>query len=211
MHSKERTRWACLARLDLAFTRYCNCQYCVVYIAITGGRGVTLHCAIVRAVTVWGGVPKQRVGAQRIVLIRAQRPRHKTLSYIGQDWTSRKSVMHIIFLTLLLSRFMCICIHTYICMHVCMYVSTHTHTRTHTHTHTHTHTYIYIYIYICIYIYIYVYRYIYTRIYIYLLINTQRTRCACLAKSGTQRVDWQRAKWSLYAYVYIYLSIYLSI
>jgi len=70
-------------RLGLAFTRYCNCQYCVVYIAITGGRGETLYCAIVRAVTVWGGVPKQRVGAQRIVLIRAQRPRHKTISCIG--------------------------------------------------------------------------------------------------------------------------------
>ena len=67
----------------LAFTRYCNCQYCVVYIAITGGRGETLYCAIVRAVTVWGGVPVQRVGAQRIVLIRAQRPRHKTISCIG--------------------------------------------------------------------------------------------------------------------------------
>jgi len=39
---------------------------------------------MVRAVTVWGGVPKQRVGAQRIVLIRAQRPRNKTISCIGQ-------------------------------------------------------------------------------------------------------------------------------
>ena len=68
---------------SLAFTRYCNCQYCVVYIAITGGRGEPLYCAIVRAVTVWGGVPIQRVGAQRIVLIRAQRPRHKTISCIG--------------------------------------------------------------------------------------------------------------------------------
>jgi len=56
----------------------------VVYIAITGSRGVTLYCAVVRAVTVWGGVPKQRVGAQRTVLIRAQRPRHKTISCTGQ-------------------------------------------------------------------------------------------------------------------------------
>jgi len=52
--------------------------------AITRGRRETLYCAIVRAVTVSGGVPKQRVGAQRIVLIRAQRPRHKTISCIGQ-------------------------------------------------------------------------------------------------------------------------------
>ena len=73
-----------IVRSYLAFPRYCNCQYCVVYIAITGGRGETLYCAMVRAVTVWGGVPKQRVGAQRIVLIRAQRPRHKTISCIGQ-------------------------------------------------------------------------------------------------------------------------------
>ena len=69
---------------NLAFTRYCNCQYCVVCIAITGGRGETLYCAIVRAMTGWGGVPKQRVGAQRIVLIRAQTPRNKTMSCIGQ-------------------------------------------------------------------------------------------------------------------------------
>jgi len=39
---------------------------------------------MVRAVTGWGGVPKQRVGAQRIVLIRALRPRHKIISCIGQ-------------------------------------------------------------------------------------------------------------------------------
>ena len=70
--------------VTLAFTRYCNCQYCVVYIAITGGRGGTLYCAIVRAVTVWSGVPKYRVGARIIVLICAQRPRHKTISCTGQ-------------------------------------------------------------------------------------------------------------------------------
>jgi len=80
---------------NLAFTRYCNCQYCVVCIAITGGTGgrrETLYCAIVRAVTVWGGVPKERVGAQRIVLIRAQRPRHKTISCISQMRTHSGSV-----------------------------------------------------------------------------------------------------------------------
>ena len=62
----------------------------MVYIAITGGRRETLYCAIVRAVTVWGGVPKQRVGAQRIVLIRAQRPRHKTISRISQALARKK-------------------------------------------------------------------------------------------------------------------------
>jgi len=48
---------------ELAFTRYCHRQYCAVYIAITGGRGETLYCAIVWAMTGWGGVPKQRIGA----------------------------------------------------------------------------------------------------------------------------------------------------
>jgi len=61
----------------LAFTRYCKCQYYVVYIAITGGRGETLYCAIVRAVTGRGGVSKHRVGAQRIVLIREKIPETK--------------------------------------------------------------------------------------------------------------------------------------
>jgi len=69
----------------LAFTRYCHCQYCVVCIAITGGRGETLCCAIVCAMTGWGGVPNQRVRTRRIVLIRAQRPRHKTISCLGQS------------------------------------------------------------------------------------------------------------------------------
>jgi len=31
-----------------------------------------------------GGVPKQRVGAQRMVLIRTQKPKNKTISCIGQ-------------------------------------------------------------------------------------------------------------------------------
>jgi len=67
----------------LAFTRYCHCQYCVVYIAITGGRGQTLLPNSVGD-DGWGGVPKQRVGAQRMVLIRAQEPINKTISCIGQ-------------------------------------------------------------------------------------------------------------------------------
>ena len=56
----------------------------MVYIAITGGRGKKLYCAIVWAIAGCGGVPKERVGAQRIVLIRAQEPRNKTISCIGQ-------------------------------------------------------------------------------------------------------------------------------
>jgi len=39
-----------------------------------GGRGGTLYWAIVWAMTGWGGVPKQRVGAQRIVSIRDKGP-----------------------------------------------------------------------------------------------------------------------------------------
>ena len=35
----------------LAFTRYCHGQYCVVYIATTGGRGETVNCAIEWAMT----------------------------------------------------------------------------------------------------------------------------------------------------------------
>jgi len=42
----------------------------VVHIEITGGRRETLYCVIVWAMTGWGGVPNQRVGAQRIILIR---------------------------------------------------------------------------------------------------------------------------------------------
>jgi len=53
---------------------YCN----------NGGRWEALYCAIVWAMTGCGGLPKQRVGAQRIVLIRAQKPRDKTMSCIGQ-------------------------------------------------------------------------------------------------------------------------------
>jgi len=68
----------------LAFTRYCHDQYCVVYIAITGGRGATLYWAILWTLGGEGGVPKQRVGAQRIVLICAQNPVNKTISCIGQ-------------------------------------------------------------------------------------------------------------------------------
>jgi len=71
----HRTQWG------LAFTRYCHCQYCVVCIAITGGRGQTLCCAIVCAMTGWGGVPNQRVRTRRIVLIRAQRPRQNNILY----------------------------------------------------------------------------------------------------------------------------------
>jgi len=51
---------------------------CVVYIAITGCRWETLCCAILWAMPGWGGVPKQRVGAQRMVLISSQTPRNKT-------------------------------------------------------------------------------------------------------------------------------------
>jgi len=71
-------------RATLAFTRYCHCQYCVVYIAIMGCRWETLYCAILWAMTGWDGVPKQRVGAQRMVLIRAQKPKNKTIPCIGQ-------------------------------------------------------------------------------------------------------------------------------
>jgi len=45
-----------------------------------GGSGVTLYCAIVWAMTGRRGVTEQRMWVQIIVLIRAQRPRHKTIS-----------------------------------------------------------------------------------------------------------------------------------
>jgi len=58
----------------------------MVYTALKGGRGETINCAIVCAMKGGSGVPKHRVGAQRIVLIRAQEPRNKTISCIGQAW-----------------------------------------------------------------------------------------------------------------------------
>jgi len=58
-----------------------------IYCNNGGSGGKTFYCAIVWAMTEWGGVPKQRVGAQRIVLIRAERPRNKTISCIGQTNT----------------------------------------------------------------------------------------------------------------------------
>ena len=73
----------------LAFTRYCYCQYCVVYIAIAGGRGGTLYCAIVWATTGGGRVSKEKVGGQAIALVRAKNPRNKTISCIGQSVRGR--------------------------------------------------------------------------------------------------------------------------
>jgi len=42
----------------------------VVYIVLAGCRWKTVDCAILWAMTGWGGVPQQRVGAQRMVPIR---------------------------------------------------------------------------------------------------------------------------------------------
>jgi len=43
----------------LVFSRYCHYQYCIACIAIQGGRGWTLDCAIVLAMKGGNGVPKQ--------------------------------------------------------------------------------------------------------------------------------------------------------
>ena len=67
-----------------AFTRYCHYQYGVVYIAITGGQGGSIRLRNSVDDDGGRGVPKQRVGAQRMVLIRAQDPRNKAISCIGQ-------------------------------------------------------------------------------------------------------------------------------
>ena len=56
----------------------------MVYIAIKGGRGDTLYCAILCAMKGGSGVPKQRWCWQRISLIPAHTPRSKTLSCKGQ-------------------------------------------------------------------------------------------------------------------------------
>jgi len=56
----------------------------MVYIATTGGRGETIYCASVRAMTGGGGGPKQKGCLQRIVLIRAHKLRTKRISWKGQ-------------------------------------------------------------------------------------------------------------------------------
>ena len=86
--SEGQTRHPVLPRgLALAFTRYCRYQYYIAYIVTRGGRGGTLYCATVWAMG-WGGgrrgVPKLRGCLQIIVLIRVQKPRHKTISCKGQ-------------------------------------------------------------------------------------------------------------------------------
>jgi len=54
-----------LSGCALAFTRYCNCQYCVIYIAITGGWGEMLYCALVRAMTGCGGGTSTKGGCAK--------------------------------------------------------------------------------------------------------------------------------------------------
>jgi len=72
------------ASCTLSFKRYCHCKYGVVYIAITGGLegGIVLRNSM--GDDGEGGRAKQRVGAQRMVLIRAERPRNKSISCIDQ-------------------------------------------------------------------------------------------------------------------------------
>jgi len=41
--------------LNLAFTRYCHYQYCIVYIAMNEGRGKTIYCGMVWAIQEGGG------------------------------------------------------------------------------------------------------------------------------------------------------------
>jgi len=83
----------------LAFTRYCDYQYCMANIETNDGWGKTLKCTLVWAVKGWCGVLKQG-GCLRIrVLILVQRPRTKRISSKGQpnggvDWvcsTKRRS------------------------------------------------------------------------------------------------------------------------
>ena len=51
-------------RTALAFTRYCDYQYCVVYIAIKGSREEIKYSALVRAIKGGGGS-----GCLQIVLL----------------------------------------------------------------------------------------------------------------------------------------------
>jgi len=64
------------------------------YIAIKDGRGETLYCAIVWAMKVGGGVPKQRGCLRVIVLILVQRPRTKRISCKGQPAGGTPAVPH---------------------------------------------------------------------------------------------------------------------
>jgi len=68
----------------LVFTRHRHYQYGVVYIAVTGGSGRSIRLCDSVGDDGGRGVPKERVGAQRMVLTRAQDPRNKAISCIGQ-------------------------------------------------------------------------------------------------------------------------------
>jgi hypothetical protein len=69
----------------LAFTRYCHYQDCMACIAINGGRKKTICYAIVWAMKGGRGVPKHRGCLQRMLMIRARKPRLKRISCTGQE------------------------------------------------------------------------------------------------------------------------------
>ena len=160
----------------LAFARYCHDQQCVVYIAITGGRGGTYYCAIVRTLGGERGVPKERVGAQRIVMIRAQNPRNKTIFCIGQDRkagapaedvkrnallqprTVRATGQHdtYVYTYIYMYIYIYIFIYVYVCMYVYIHVQIDRYIQMYIDIHRYTDTQIHIYIYTYIYIYIYI-------------------------------------------------------
>jgi len=53
--------------MDIGLTRYCHDQYCIVYVAIKGGREKTIYYARVREIQGGSRVPKQEGCLHRIV------------------------------------------------------------------------------------------------------------------------------------------------
>jgi len=72
---------------DLAFTRYCYCQNCMVYSTHTGGRKGSLILFNHRAIVLHQGGQCRWAGGMKGWLIRAQSPLSKRISCEGQPAT----------------------------------------------------------------------------------------------------------------------------
>jgi len=72
------------AARGLTFTRYCYCQYCMVYSIHTGGRKGSLILFNHRAIVLHQGGQCRWVGGMKGWLIRAQSPLSKRISCEGQ-------------------------------------------------------------------------------------------------------------------------------
>jgi len=78
----------------LAFTRYCYCQYCMVYSIHTGGRRGGRILRSGRAIVLHQGGQCRWAGRMKGLLIRAQQPQSKRISCKGQPglWAERELI-----------------------------------------------------------------------------------------------------------------------